>query len=103
MVRFSKYVRSIRIQLILLKTETRKHCSKIIFKCVNSAMGPIFNISLNKVVVGTVNSALCLLYSESMCMNSAVTVHYAFKKKMETQNSKRKCPLSPIQTGTYSF
>ena len=57
------------------KTENRKHCSKIIFKCVNSAVGPIFNIFMNKVVVGPVNSALCLLYSESMCMNSAVTVH----------------------------
>ena len=75
MVRFSKYVGSIRIQLILLKTENRKHYSKIIFKCVNSALGPILNIFLNKVVVGPVNSALCLLYSESMCTNSAVTVH----------------------------
>ena len=89
MVRFSKYVGSIRIQLILLKTENRKHCSKIIFKCVNRADGPIFNIFLNKVVVGPVNSALCLLYSEFMCMNSAVTVHMRWKKKWEckTQNA----------------
>ena len=29
------------IQFILLKTENRKHCSKIIFKCVKSAMEPI--------------------------------------------------------------
>ena len=75
MVRFLNYVGSIRIQLILLKTENRKHCNKIIFKCVNSALGPIVNIFLNKLVVGPVNSTLCLLYSESMCMNSAVTVH----------------------------
>ena len=75
MVRFSKYVGSIRIQLILLKIENGKYCSKIIFKCVNSAAGPIFNIFLNKVVVGPMNSALCLLYSGSMCMNSGVTVH----------------------------
>ena len=26
-----------------LKTENEKHCSKIIFKCVNSIVGPIFN------------------------------------------------------------
>ena len=37
--------RSIWIELILLKlkTENWKHCSKIIFKCVNSIVGPIFN------------------------------------------------------------
>ena len=28
---------------LLLKTENWKHCNKIIFKCVNSAMGPSFN------------------------------------------------------------
>ena len=27
------------------------------------------------------NSALCLLYSESMCMNSAVTIHTLWEKK----------------------
>ena len=91
MVRFSKYVGSIWIQLILLKTENRKRCSKITFKCVNSAVGHIFKIFLNKMVVGPVNSALCLLYSESMCMNSAVTVHYAFEKK--NGNSKLKTQM----------
>ena len=25
------------------ETENRKHCNKIIFKCMNSAVGPIFN------------------------------------------------------------
>ena len=60
MVRFSKYVGSVQIQLILLKTESRKHCRKIIFKCMNSALGPIFNIffTLKKVLVGPVNSGL---------------------------------------------
>ena len=50
---------------------------------MNSAVGPIFNIFFfqNKVVVGPVNSALCLLYSESMCMNSVVTIHTHWKKK----------------------
>ena len=28
---------------LLLKIENWKHCSKIIFKCVNSAVGPSFN------------------------------------------------------------
>ena len=40
-----------------LKIENWKHCSKIIFKCVNSNVGPIFNIFfMNKVVVGPINS-----------------------------------------------
>ena len=83
MVRFSKYVGSVQILLILLKTENRKHCSKIIFKCVNSALGPVFNtfFFLKKVLVGPVNSALCLLHSESMCMNNAATIHTCWKKK----------------------
>ena len=40
-------------------------------------------------IVGPVNSALCLLHSESMCMTSAVTVHMRWKKKWkrETQNA----------------
>ena len=52
------YLGSVWIQPILLKTENRKHYSKIIFKCVNSFVGPIFNyFFLNKVVVGPMNSA----------------------------------------------
>ena len=31
-----------------LKTETEKYCSKIIFKCVNSTMKPIFNEKVAK-------------------------------------------------------
>ena len=34
--------------LLKLKTENWKHCSKIIFKCVNSAAGPIFNEKIDK-------------------------------------------------------
>ena len=41
---------SVWIELILLKlkTENWKHCSKIIFKCVNSVVGPIFNEKIDK-------------------------------------------------------
>ena len=41
---------SVWIGLILLKLKTYcwNHCSKIIFKCVNSAMGPIFNEKIDK-------------------------------------------------------
>ena len=41
---------SVWIELILLKlkTENWKHCSKIIFKCVNSIVGPNFNEKVTK-------------------------------------------------------
>ena len=34
----------LNLLLMELKTENWKYCSKIIFKCVNSTVGPIFNI-----------------------------------------------------------
>ena len=44
---------------LLMKTKNWKHCSKIIFKCVNSVVEPIFNekIVKKKRFVGLVNSA----------------------------------------------
>ena len=42
--RIPKSYGSIWIELIIVETENWKYCSKIIFKCVNSIMGPIFNI-----------------------------------------------------------
>ena len=38
----------IELILLKLKTENWKHCSKIIFKCVNSAVGPNFNEKIDK-------------------------------------------------------
>ena len=35
---------SVWIELIIAEIENWKYCSKIIFKCVNSIVGPIFNI-----------------------------------------------------------
>ena len=40
-----EHLRSIWIQL---KLKTEKHCSKIIFKCVNSTVRPIFNEKVNE-------------------------------------------------------
>ena len=39
-----KTLRSVWIQLIFSETENWKYCSKIIFKCVNNIVRPIFNI-----------------------------------------------------------
>ena len=86
MVRFSKFVGSVRIQLLLLKTENWKHGCKINLKWVDIAVINVFNIFfLNKVGVGPVNSAICLLHSESMCMNSAVTIHTHWNKEKEKE------------------
>ena len=85
------YYGSVWIQLILMKTENWKHYSKIIFKCVNSSVGPIFNFFfLNKAIVDSVNSAwIVLLFLE--------TVKRVHQKKKGKENVKRKnarCRLS---------
>ena len=48
--RHALVIGSVWIGLILLKLKTYcwNHCSKIIFKCVNSTMGPIFNEKIDK-------------------------------------------------------
>ena len=47
-----------------LKTENWKYCSKIIFKCVNSTMGPILNFfSAWKVLWTVMNSAWTAIFS----------------------------------------
>ena len=47
---FFDHLGSVWIELILLKLKTYSwnHCSKIIFKCVNSTVGPIFNEKVAK-------------------------------------------------------
>ena len=47
---FDLHLGSVWIGLILLKLKTYcwNHCSKIIFKCVNSTVGPIFNEKVAK-------------------------------------------------------
>ena len=93
------------------ETENWKHCSKIIFKCVNSTVGPIFNEkngwkvefvgpwTMHGYIVhhGKVN--LCGYYS----MNSAWTVAALLlkcvkKKKAETRWKQNVDAISRIQT-----
>ena len=67
---------------------------------MDSAVIPVFIIFfLNKVVVGPVNSALCLLHNEPTCMNSAVTIHTRWKKKekKEKWNEKRRRAIHQMQ------
>ena len=52
----------IELILLKLKTENWKNCSKIIFKCMNSDVGPIFNEKVaKKRFMGPMNSARDLL------------------------------------------
>ena len=63
----------LNLLLLKLKTKNWKHCSKIIFKCVNSVVTPIFNI------FKCVNSAL-------QYVNSACTVHKQWILSLKVNN-----------------
>ena len=74
------------LSLLLLKTENWKHCSKIIFKCVNSIMGPIFNIFLIR----------------EQCMHSVWTVHTLFTTvKSVPQSQKMRAKKKKKQQKTW--
>ena len=92
---------SVWIGLILLKLKTYcwNHCSKIIFKCVNSTVGPIFNEKVAKKWNLWVHEQYimhCLLRKSGLCgycsLNSTWTVTafcqntWKKKKKKKTQN-----------------
>ena len=36
------------LESVWIQLKTKKHCSKIIFKCVNDIVGPIFNEKVDK-------------------------------------------------------
>ena len=76
-----------------------KHCSEIIFKCVNSAMRPIFN---KKVVE---NCNLWDLWTVHVCtvhswQNQLLRAEPKKKKKRKTQRRNADASFIAIQTGT---
>ena len=74
------------LNLLLLKTENWKHCSKIIFKCVNSIVGPIFNIFLIR----------------EQCMHSVWTVYTLFiTVKIVSQSQQMREKKKEQKTWTY--
>ena len=86
---WSKFISRIRLDTIYF-TENWKHCSKIIFKCVNSAVRPIFNIFLNKVVVGPVNNAWTVHEQcVTQCSLSPETCASKKKKKAKRETHRR--------------
>ena len=85
------------------ETENWKHCSKIVFKCVNSAVGPIFNEKIDKkwnLWVRVHEQCIYALFTENWS-KVAATVHVpymnsnrlwgenAWKKKMKGKTQKR--------------
>ena len=91
---------SVWIGLILLKLKTYcwNHCSKIIFKCVNSTVGPIFNEKVTKKwnlwvheqyimhCLRQKSQHLWLLFIEQY-INSNRVLPKRVKKKKKTQNA----------------
>ena len=84
-----RHLGSIWIQFILLKTENWKHCNKIIFKCVNNVMRPIFNFFFfqNKVVVGPMNCSRDLqtsFFNKTFIKNGSQGTIHTFKNYFAT-------------------
>ena len=87
----SPYTRSVWIKIIFVEIENWKYYNKIIFKCVNSTVGPIFNIF--KYVKST-----CTVCKQ--CMHCSWTVNFVSesqykrleekKKKKKKQNARRR-------------
>ena len=94
---------SIWIELILLKTENWKHCNKIIFKCVNSVVGLIFNEKVVKKwnlwvheqyimhCLPQKSPHLQLLFIEQYMNSNRVLPKRMKKKKKKTKNKNAKC------------
>ena len=89
--------------------ENWKHCSKIVFKCVNSAVGPIFNEKIDKkwnLWVRVHEQCIYALFTENWS-KVAATVHVPYMnssclwgktwKKKKKKGGKRR-NATPIQT-----
>ena len=90
------YKRCVWIELILLKlkTENWKHYSKIIFKYVNSDVGPIFNEKIDKKneICGPVNSAYvhCSLQKVNICGYCLLNSNRNTPKRVKKKKKKKK-------------
>ena len=79
--------------LLKLKIENWNHCSKIIFKCVNSVMEPIFNI------FKYVNSTATVRKQWFLSFHSKFMWFYclcAEKKKKKRRRRRAKCAIQTV-------
>ena len=107
----------IRLILLKLKTYYWNHCSKIIFKCVNSTVGPIFNEKIDKkwnlwvrkqctdALFTGKSQYLRLLFMYCSLNSSRIPPKTREKKKKNEKNENAASPkcrrrLSAIQTST---
>ena len=83
------------IELIFAETENWnwKHCSEIIFKCVNSIVGPIFNKKklLKSVICGTINSTYMHCSQLAKSTIAGWKKKKKKKKKRKTWRRKHRC------------
>ena len=93
------YWRCVWIEFIFteIKNWNWKHCSKIIFKCVNSAVRSIFN----KKIAEKGN-----LWDRKQCMNALFTVdkvNYCGLNQKKRKKKKRKMQLQNVDAGIISI
>ena len=89
------YLGSVWIGLILLKLKTYcwNHCSKIIFKCVNSTVRPIFNEKVAKkwnLWVYKQYMMHCLLQKVNICDYYSLNSNRILAKRVEKKKKKNK-------------
>ena len=93
-------IESVWIELILLKLKTENwiHCSKIIFKCVNSTVNPfLMKRLIKRGVCGIREQCTSVLFTEDRVN------HCDWKEKKEKKLKKhRRSTLSAIQTSAYN-
>ena len=108
--RYLWYLGSVWIGLILLKLKTYcwNHCSKIIFKCVNSTVGPIFNEKIDKkwnlwvheqctnALFTGKSQQLWLLFMQQCINSNRIPSKTREKKKKKKKKAKRRCAIQTI-------
>ena len=81
--------------------ENWKYCYKIIFKYVNSIVGPSFKVFLlNKVLTGPVNSAQDPLEKHNFAENTFLFLHYSCGSHIWKRETQTKEIFNAIQTNT---
>ena len=87
-----------------LKTENWKYCSKIIFKCVNSTMGPILNFFSAWTVLWTVmNSAWTVIFSPTQWTHVRLLFTHREKKNFENADAHPKHTLCMLVLQRHNF
>ena len=92
--------------MLKLKTYCWNHCSKIIFKCVNSTVGPIFNKKLLKSeICGSINSTWCTVCCRKVnicgyCSLNSTWIVTAFLQNASKKKKKKKEQKRKTQTGS---